>query len=253
MKSNLALFSVTCICLSLVTGCSSSKGYKPTPTKDVEAVEPTKITAADLWPIKVGSAWTYEVTTSSSAPGATPQKQTVVFTVDKVDPIADGVRFQLVQSVDGEKRDRQLWESTSKAISQVWIGEEKNLFTPPQPTITFPIETNREFAYKGIGPTLTSVLGPIDVKSKILAPQIVDTGMGKISAIPVETLGGYTANDPANGALKGQLRTVAYFAPKIGLVRFNQVYIVTGTKNGKSSQLRAEASIVIKQYTPAAN
>lgn len=227
-------------------GCGSGSGsYTPTKAKTIEvkAIQPGD--EAKIWPATEGNAWTYEVQTQTAANGQVKRDDAdITFKISKVEKNGNATVFTIDAARAGDPAGQQKWHHDDKGIYQMWVNKPEQLFSPMQPAILFPIKAGQEFDYEGTGPTIIGVIGKFSMKNKVLAPQIVDTAQGPISGFGVESYGTFTANDPKAGAVTGTVRTTAYWAPGIGLIRYTQ----TAVANAKAGQLQAMQSLKLKNY-----
>lgn len=202
-------------CALIVAGCGSGGGgsYKPEAVKTVEPVKIAPGEETSLFPLSVGNQWTYALT-QSQAGGRTITKE-VVFKVTAAKPAGDGIEANIEVSMDGTVTEKQVWQVGSKGIYQVVGGSPATPFTPGQPQILFPPETGRKFTWKGTGFMPTGKPGPMSASYEILGPQTVDTDMGPLSAIAVQSVATMTVNGK-----QGSQTSMTWWAPKVGLVRY---------------------------------
>jgi len=212
----------------VVAGCGSGGGgsYKP---EAVKTVEPAKVAPGEeksLYPLAVGNQWTYTLTQSGTVNGAQRTASSeAVFKVTAIKPVGDGVQANIEVSIGGTLSEKQVWLVDSKGIFQMVGGAPAITFTPSQPQILFPPETGRKFSWKGVGPVAGQPTpdgrptpmkpGSISASYEILGPQTVDTDMGPISAIAVQSSATMTVNGK-----QVSTPSITWWAPKVGLVRF---------------------------------
>lgn len=217
----------------VVAGCGSGGGgsYKP---EAVKTVEPAKVAPGEeksLYPLAVGNQWTYTLTQSGTVNGAQRTATSeVVFKVTATKPVGDGVQANIDVSNNGIVTEKQVWLVDSKGIFQMVGGAPATTFTPSQPQILFPPETGRKFSWKGTGPVPTEKPGvmksaPISASYEILGSQTVDTDMGPISAIAVQSSATMTVNGK-----QGTTPSITWWAPKIGLVRYVSANVILKLK-----------------------
>lgn len=238
--------------LAAASGCNRGGGGTYQPKQVTEA----KVEAIDenlgegIWPMAVGNQWTYEVEVGQNLAGQTSQRKfELTFRVSKIENVGDGKRVS-IETWEGatrpDKPTMQLWAVTPRFIGQVWVGDSTKAYSPPQPAIMFPLKAGEEMKYKGTGPTPVGVQGPQEIELKLLPAQLVDTGMGRVTAIPVESGGKWSGTIQQNGKplkIDGSIRSMSFFAPKIGLVRFRQE---TSFPNGAGTQTLRLKSHTIK-------
>lgn len=206
---------------ALVAGCgSSSSGYKPEPVKPVEAIAVKSVDEKTLFPIKVENQWTYTGQTVTRVNGRQANTDfEMTFKIVKATPKGTGqvADIEVTTNIPNSKTDYQKWEVNDKGIYQLAVGNPPVPFNPPQPIALFPLETDRNFAWKGLGMTPGGKSGTSNLSGKILAVQEVDGATERFSAVGVETKGTFTV-DKANG----RVASTAFWSPGIGLVRYRQ-------------------------------
>lgn len=228
MRNRLLTWAACLAASVFVSGCGSGgSDYKPSPAKPPEPLAFQPGDELSMFPLAVGNQWTYtaESTQAVQGRGSGSGKFEMTLKVLKVTPIAGGNRADIEvitsQSTAGAETksntDRQVWDVTSKGIYQLSVGQPPVPFEPSQPNILFPPDEGREFSYKGTGVTPAGGKGSITIESKILPAQMVDAESDSYSAIPVESKGTFQV-----GNTKGQMAALAYWSPKVGLVRFRQ-------------------------------
>ena len=154
-----------------------------------------------------------------------------------VTKIPDGVRanVDVTSDIEGSRIDHQIWEVNSKGIYQIAVGNPSITYNPPQPVILFPPTAERRFSWKGTGISPVGKEGSSVLNSVIRAMQSVDASTGQYPAICVETKGTFVS-DKTNGVVS----SLAYWSPKVGLVRYVQTAIVGN--NAVIQTLRLKAS-----------
>jgi hypothetical protein len=221
-----ALLAVTAL---VAPGCGSGgSNYEPTPAKPAADLTFQPGDELSMFPLAVGNQWTYsaETTQAVQGKGSGTGKFELTLKVIKVTPIEGGNRAEIevvtTQSTQtdaraGSRTDRQVWDVTNKGIYQLSVGQPPVPFEPSQPNLLFPPDAERKFSYKGTGITPAGGKGTIQLDCRILPMQRVDTENESYPAIPVESKGTFQV-----GKTKGQMASMAYWSPKIGLVRFRQ-------------------------------
>jgi len=220
--------------LALAAGCNKGGGtYQPKPVakKELQKIDPNL--GAKIWPLEVGNSWTYNVVTESAvqvAGGGRSSKNSVLtFSVAKVTPGANGTVVLLEQwdgDVRPEKPGQQQWLVNDTGIYQQWIGNPAQAYSPMQPAIFFPLEPNATKKTKCVGPVPVGGMGSQESEITLLQAQFVDTDMGSMTGMPVQTTAtwkGKTKDDKGKEvAISGVLVSTSYFSPNVGLVRFTQ-------------------------------
>ena len=232
----------------LAIGCGDSKGaYKPVDAKDVA---PSTVAAGEeltLFPLAVGNKWVYDLkSTQLTQAGALPQSAEFTLEIKTVEDLEAGAKRASVDVLKGEVlQDRQIWKVDSTGIYQEQTGLEKPLRPePPQVAVPFPLEANKVSTWAGKAPA-GAATGMLDMTQEVTTkePEPVDTILGPISAYRVESKQVYKD-------AKGQdvvTRTVAWWAPKVGLVRHKQEVVVTPV--GKKPVKVQEQLMTLKQHT----
>ena len=206
---------------TVAAGCSSkpADAYNPKP---VETVPPATITPGNetsVLPLDKGNQWTYDASTVIAQNGQ-PQPGSnfeVTWTVTASKQTPNGTVATIVTTQDGKTKGSQDWLVNSKGVYELSDGVPPIKFDPPLPVLLFPAKPDSTFKYTGTGPTGFGDTGTHKSANTILASEIVDTSMGQISAIPIESKGtvvskGITAHNAVS----------VYFAPGIGIVRMRQ-------------------------------
>jgi hypothetical protein len=193
--------------------------YKPQP---VEAIPPASITAGSetsLLPLDKGNQWTYAVTVVTVANGRQQPASNFESTwrVTDSQQSSEGTRATIEVTRNGKVEDTQEWLVSGKGIYQLADGKPQITFKPPMPVVVFPLKDGATFKWSGSGPTGFGRPGRSHSESIIRPSQEVDTDMGRISAIPVESRTKVDAGD-----IKGDSASWVWFAPGTGVVRLRQ-------------------------------
>lgn len=209
----------------ILAGCGSGGGGGSYEAKSVKQIEPAKLAPgqeASIFPWKVGNQWTYTLDGfQQSAQGQASQPTIeVTYRVVSVDPVPGGEKATLEVTRDGAVMDRQVWTRNDKGLFQVSVGQTATPFDPMQPALLFPLDTGKTFKWTGKGVVPNGTVGTSKSESKVTGPQEVDTEMGRLSAIAVETQSEWTS-----GNLKGLTNSVSWWKPGTGIVRFKQTAI----------------------------
>ena len=198
----------------LAAGCkSAAPGYTPTPPAPVEQVVPAEVkNPLSLMPLDLGNQWTYTLRVEEFRGGKSVGKieNAVEYRVAQARP--DGTAL-LVLKQGEDVIDQQVWRSTGDGLYQVASGLKSVPFVPQQPLALLPLTPGRTFSWKGRGPNPNGESVSETLSSVILAPQNVDTGLGPLSAFPIETRTDYDG---------GNSRNTSWFRTGVGLVRLLQ-------------------------------
>lgn len=231
----------------IASGCGSGgSSYEPTPTKPASELTFQPGEELSMFPLAVGNQWTYsaETTQAVQGKGSGSGKFELTLKVVKVTPIEGGNRAEIevvttqstqADSKAGSRTDRQVWDVTKKGIYQLSVGTPAVPFEPSQPNLLFPPDADRKFSYKGTGITPAGGKGTIQLDCRILPMQRVDTENESYPAIPVESKGTFQV-----GNTKGQMASMAYWAPKVGLVRFRQELLGANAMLALTLKLKAK-------------
>lgn len=227
--------------LAVLAGCQGggASGYKPKPAPKVESAEVKAGEEQSLFPLAVGSQWVYTVGVRvSTSDGKSGQQQSeITLRCTKVDDVEGGKEATLeARNAEGTVTDTQVWKVTDKGIFQVAAGTKAARFEPPVPNVTFPIAIGETVAWKGKGPMPAGEMLEGTAKVKTLGYQEIDTDMGRMSALAVETRFEW------GGQNKGVAVGTAWWRPNYGFVRFRQE-IVAGER-------AAVQLLKLKSYTP---
>jgi hypothetical protein len=238
--------------LVLLAGCNGGEKstYKPVQKKDPEPAVLNPGQEATIFPFTVGNSWTYRVQIAASVggQGLPADQREITMKVTEVTPTPDGVRATIDIIEKEEVKDRQIWALNKIGLYQVAIGKDKPVYTlPPQPVVLFPAKEDETFSWKGWGLSALGRPGNTESSSKILGSQVVDTLVGQMSAIAIETESKITT--PAGS---GDVRANYYWAPKVGLVRYRQETLSSVTppqKDAQPQEVRSVTMMELKSFT----
>ena len=226
-----------------VAGCgkSGSSEYKPVAPKEPETVTVSPGQESILFPTTVGNRWTYDSVSEAVAPnGMIRTPATITLEVKANTPAdANGIARATVEVSKGEVlQDRQIWAFKSDGVFQEQIGLDKPQKPDPmQLTIPFPLEKDKPVAWKGKAMGATGTVVDIDQEVINKGPEDVDTIVGMLNAYRVETTQRFKVKE--NDVT---VTNIAWWAPKIGLVRYKQEVKVGARK------LQMQ-TLMLKQYT----
>jgi hypothetical protein len=236
MLKPVILLSGSALFIGVLSGCNKSANVAVvTPEKPVKQVEVNAQNEKTLFPIAEGNSWIFSMETKRELAGRPadqnppPQTSEVEYKVAKVVDEGKGVYraiFDLYK--DGEKRDEQEWISEDFGYSLLSMSKNRIAYTPRQPIIRYPVTIDREYDWEGTGATPTGAKGSMKYHYKYNGLQDVDTEMGAISGMMLESVGSFKNDDGGEGTIANN----SWFAPGIGLIRYKQV---VGVKEGRSS------------------
>jgi len=214
-------------------GCNSQKasGYQPKPSKkaEVKPVDPGK--EATLFPMAEGNQWTFEV----EAAGRTDE---ITLKVISVSPMEGGIKARLEFTSGTQVIDKQAWEITSNGIFQLSAGNPEVTFSPRQTAVPFPIEVGKKFAWKGTALLPIGQAGPSSHKNEVQAWQLVDSGIGRVTALPIQTYAEFMAKVDGQD-VPATMASTTYWSPEIGLVRYVQRIAVGNATSGQTLRLKS--------------
>jgi hypothetical protein len=207
------VFAVMAVCA--VAGCGrGGGGYQ---AKQVETIEPARVGSdiGTLFPMAEGNQWTYTIETQIRRAGQEGSgSDEVTLRVAKSEQTSEGVRATIEVVRSGEVVEKQVWLSNDTGIYQIAAGKEIP-FTSPQPVVVAPVEPGQTFSWKGSGLLPGGQTGGSTIENIVRGPQEVDTDLGRMSGIAVESR--FTATDGS-----GAGTSMIWFAPGVGIVRFKQ-------------------------------
>jgi len=209
------------VACTLLVGCGdkSSNTYKPQPTPKIPVAKLNPGEESTIFPFVAENQWVYEA--SATAQANTGEQRggnfELSFKVAKVEDQADGkvAHIQIIR--DGKVESNQRWVINSKGLYQASSNIGLGDFAPMQPQVSFPVTEGGTFTWTGKGPRPIGKPGTYTIESKVIGPQEVDTGIGRISAIAIES-----KSEWPDGKKKIQATTTQWWAPGIGLVRYVQ-------------------------------
>lgn len=244
MKTSRLSLGLAPLCL-LVIGCSGGatngssaegKGVSEIPKASVAPGQ-----EATLFPLTLGSQWTYSGEQGTMIPGQAPFGGSGELTrkVTKVEKSPKGA----VSTVDvyaGTKQTNRLrFRTDATGIYLLSISLKDTPFSTPQPLLTFPLEKDKVTHWKGHGVLPIGMTGDMETATKFSGIQEVDTASGRVSAYTIES----TTTFKVKGT-DGVCLSVEWFKPGIGIVRDRQEIRVGNGNLGSSATLRLKSSIV---------
>lgn len=229
--------------LTLV-GCGNSGGasnYKPKPPSKIESAEVQPGQEATLLPLAVGTQWVYttavRVTQKDGQSGSTTGELT--FRVTAVRDVPGGKEGDIdIINNEGKLAEKQSWRVDASGITQTAGGDKGQKFDPPLASVLFPVKLEETFSWKGIGPFPGGMAKTATSKSKVLGYEELDTDMGRMQGLAVESRMSWTAAD----GKKGQSYGTTWWRPNYGFVRFRQEIQI--------GDLTAVQMFRLKSYTP---
>jgi hypothetical protein len=214
---------------------------EPKPAAKSETLE-TLINATNeksLFPFAVGNSWNYalEITAEAADRPKRSMAGEIQYKVTKVvKESGDSVRATIAVLQDGVQKDEQDWSCDNKGIFQVSMKSSKVPFVSKQPVIRFPVKAQDAFRWEGSGITPVGKPGTMKYAFKNDGFQEnVDTEMGSMGAVFMQSAGTFKANDGTDG----QLVVNSWFSPGVGLIRYRQVVGVKGVNSSITLRLKS--------------
>ncbi|MBS1717518.1 MAG: hypothetical protein JSS72_07280 [Armatimonadetes bacterium] len=235
---NIRTSAISILAAVAVVGCQSgstsgdtagAKGGSAASTEaKVAPVDLASLTAETLMPFQEGNQWVYEVETTIQAGNNRRTNQAnLTYKIVKVEKDGDGT-LATFEIYNGDKlADKQVWREDAKGIYQVAMGQDLKKYTSPQPMILFPVKEGDTFSWKGTGLVPTGKTGPIEAQNHVLGSQEVDTRMGRLAGVAIESTSNFSfMASPGKGKpeqlVKGKTDGTVWLAPKLGLIRSAQ-------------------------------
>ena len=203
-------------------GCGNSDS-KPAAKKTAEA-NAVKVTAENqksLFPFAVGNTWSYSMEVNAEAVNRPRQSinGVLTYTITKVTKdSATSSRAMMQVTRDGKKQDEQEWLCDDKGIYQTSMKAGQPTFSPRQPVILFPAGKEGNFKWEGTGTTPVGKPGQMTYAYKNDGLQTVDTEMGSMTGVFMQSVGSFKTNDGLGGAIGVN----AWYSPGVGLIRYRQ-------------------------------
>lgn len=204
-------------------GCNGNSGSGAYVPKAPKEIPPASLAAGEeskIFPIQIGNRWRYNMERMAQlGTNRIPQNDDFFLEVKNVQDIPEGKRITLEQIKNDVTVDRQTWEIRKDGIYEVSLGlDNPTTNTPPVPQIPFPIEKDKKFSYTGQALTPFGKVGKVTIEGTIIGPEEVDTNMGRLSAIRVDSKKTFEVD----AKRKGTEETSTWYAPNVGIVRMVQ-------------------------------
>lgn len=253
MKSHLWLAAIAAGALA-IAGCKTSRtgDYVPTPQKAVPGGAAPAGQETTLFPVKVGSQWTYTSTTQNSVNGRPAPASTseVTYKCVNVKPSGSGVEATFDVLSNGVVKEHEIWRIDKSGIYQMAIGKKPNLFSAPMPILKFPVQPGTSSTWKGTitaddgtsrSGSLTMVVGGVEQ---------IDTDMGPYMAQPSDATGTLSSTKQ-----QSQVAQKLWFIPNVGMGRMRQESVNTvKVNNAKVKDGKAVIAVIstmkLKNYSP---
>lgn len=216
-----AASTLACGAILALAGCKKGPpdNYVPQPEKAIPPATVTPGNEASLLPLDKGNQWTYAISITRMIKGQqqAPMHREWTCKITSSEKTADGTKAVMDILQDDRLQDRQVWLVNSKGIYQTASGNPPVAYKPLMPIIAFPVKAGNTFKWAGTGPSGLGTSGPHTSTSNILGSSEVDTEMGRLSAIPIES-----DTRVKVGKNDGQSVSTVWFAPGTGIVKLRQ-------------------------------
>ncbi|MGV3617584.1 MAG: hypothetical protein ACO1SV_19845 [Fimbriimonas sp.] len=203
--------------LLLATGCGQKAGGDA-PASPVSTIPVAKVEAgkeASIMPLAKGNEWTYTWEQTATANGRTTSNQRdLTWRVVQATKIPGGVRATIELSMKGLASDRQTWRMDASGLYQEKVSRSKPAYQPALPVLRFPVADHEKFRWSGRGMSPVESVGPMTLDGHVTGAQEVDTDMGRMSAIAIESTSRFSFQRQNGIALN-----TAWFRPGVGMVR----------------------------------
>ena len=203
---------LTLVFIAPLAGCGKEDGYVSSKTPEVEVLTIEATNSLPIMPLANGNQWVYTLTIGN-------QKIETELSVQDVRHDSGATTATIKVASTGSQAQTPEWKLDATGLYQLSAGVDGELFVPPQLLVKLPIKFGEEYEQtcNGLWPTRGSgeiQSGEFHVKSRVLGPQEVDTGIGRLSAIAIESLTTWV-NDGVPYAAAG----MTWWVPGIGFVR----------------------------------
>lgn len=236
------IFASALVVVALAFGCGPSPTAGTTgPKKEVHKADAS--TPADLFPLSVGNAWTYNLSVDQLQNGQVTATQTMerVFKVEKVDQTSNGTVGQII-IYDEEQKPVASFKIlvNDKGLFQMTVGSPGNeiAYDAPLPWATWGTEVDKQVDHKTRGPLAGSrEIGTIESATFYRGEREADAMTQRYASKSYDSTQKYIRDD-GSGLVATQR---SWFAPKVGLVR-----LVEAITNGQVTQ---RSTWVLKSHT----
>lgn len=225
---------------ALLAGCNQNQapGYKPEEVKLVNAADVAAGKEENLFPMVRGNQWVYDVDISVMVAGGQQQnrKQVLTFRCTNVLTQGNKIYATLEAVVNDQVNERQQWIlEKGKGLYQASVGDPAQLYTPPQPALRFPVKEGNVFRWEGTGFVPEGAVKKATIESTIMKTQEVDTGAGRMQAIPVQAIYKWDTGIAAQ---------TTWWAPGVGIARYRQEVRAVQNSMEKGKPVKREAVAV---------
>ena len=226
-----------------VIGCNQNQaaGYKPEPVQLVTSATLNPGEERRLFPMVRGNQWVYDVEIRVTQPNGQQEMRTQELTFRCTNVVRQGNRTTatLEAVMDGQVNERQQWVfEEGKGLFQASVGYPPKPFTPMQAALRFPIQKDNVFKWEGTGFVPEGSVKKSRTESKIEGNQEVDTGVGRMEAVTVQTTSRWDT---------GVAAQTTWWAPDIGIARYRQeVRVVVPMQGGQRGEAVAVSVMRLK-------
>lgn len=193
-----------------LAGCGKEEGYESTPTAKVDMLSIDEANSLPIMPLTEGNQWVYTVTIGN-------QRIDTELTVQDVRQNSGGTTATIRVASSGAPPQTSEWRLDATGLYQLTAGFDGEPFQPPQLLVKLPIEIGDMYEQDCNGRWPTGGSGDFHVKSRVIGFQEVDTGIGRLSAVAIESLTTWE-NEGVQFAAAG----MTWWTPGIGFVRQRQ-------------------------------
>ena len=235
------LLPIGILLLAALAGCGdeggSTKKSEPKPEAkligNMEGKSPM-----DIFPDSVGTQVTYELQSGSN-------RRDLTFVVKDVQESNGAKDITMdVMNQEGDVTDTTVWTVSEAGVAQK-IAKTDQAFNPPQMLLHFPIVYSENVDYEGEGPFAATddpnARGPITGTNRVRGTEIVQTQMGEIEAIAIETAYTWESNGIAHLS-----QETSWVSPKYGIVRYQQSLI---RRNAEGQTDNQSLVLVLKGFS----
>ncbi len=212
----------------VASGCNQGQasGYTPEVVKVVTRADVAPGKERALFPMVRGNQWVYDVDiTIVQASGRQNRKEELTFRCTNVYTRGKKTYATLEAVMNGQVNERQQWVfEDGVGLFQESVGDPAKPFIPPQPALRFPIKKDNVFRWEGTGWVPEGRVTKSKSESKILGPEEIDTGVGRMEAVTVQNISRWE---------NGVAVQTTWWAPGVGIARYRQeVKVLQKTKEG---------------------
>ncbi|MCH7903622.1 MAG: hypothetical protein IH944_03540 [Armatimonadetes bacterium] len=201
---------LTLVFAAPLAGCGKKDGYESKRIAKVAVLTIEEANSLPIMPLAKGNQWVYSVTVGN-------QRIETELIVQDVRQDSGATLATIGVASTGSLSQTSDWKLDASGLYQLTAGAEGELFVPPQLLVKLPIIIGDEYEQDCNGRWPTGGSGDFQVKSRVVGVQEVDTGVGRLSAIAIESLTTWENEGIQYGATG-----MTWWVPGIGFVRQRQ-------------------------------